>query len=303
MERNKECIKILLVEDNLLYVRIINDMLTEYQNIEFLITHVELLKDALNMIDKKKFDVILLDLILPDSQGFDTFRKIKKSSEGIPIILLTGVSDESIALKAVKEGAQDYLNKSEVSPGILTRAIRYSIERQQLLIKLKEKSILDDLTGLYNRRGFFTSAQREIKRSKRSNKGFSLVFIDLDGLKWINDNLGHAQGDNAIIDTANVLKSTFRESDIIGRIGGDEFVVITLDTDCESSELILKRLERAIKRHNSRSNRPYKLSISAGVVYYDPKDEITLDELLSRADKIMYKSKEEKKKVEKFQRF
>lgn len=221
---------------------------------------------------------------------------IKKWAKEVPFILLTGLNDETIAVKAVQEGAQDYLVKGQVSGALLIRAIKYAIERHHILTELNRKSLVDDLTGLYNRRGFFTLAGQQIKVANRLKKGFSLIFADLDGLKLINDTLGHHTGDNAIIDTANILKSTFREADIIARMGGDEFIVLAVDTAEDSIEAIRGRLGKQIEAFNKTANRPYQLSLSAGIAYYDPALPCTIDELINKADKMMYQEKGEKRK-------
>lgn len=295
MDININIIKVLLVEDNLLYARIINDKLKSAPNTSFHITHVKRLNEGITKLQCNSYDAILLDLILPDSQGFETFLNIKEHAGDIPIILLTGLNDETIALKAMQEGAQDYLNKGEFSIGLLIKTIKYAIERQHLIMKLREKSLIDELTGLYNRRGFFSLGNKQISIANRCGNRFLLVFADLDKLKWINDNLGHNEGDNAIIDVANIFKGVFRESDIIGRIGGDEFVVIALDTKDEDISSIRNRIENAIERFNNESDRPYIISISIGFTAYTPKERMTLDELLSKADTEMYNEKKRKK--------
>jgi diguanylate cyclase (GGDEF)-like protein len=125
-------------------------------------------------------------------------------------------------------------------------------------------------------------------------KGLLLLFIDMDNLKWINDHHGHNEGDQALIDLASTLKKTFRESDIVARIGGDEFVVLSESTD-ENGKIALTRLYENIKDHNARGARHYPLSISVGTTQFDPKHPISIDELLSKADALMYTQKKEKR--------
>jgi diguanylate cyclase (GGDEF)-like protein len=126
-------------------------------------------------------------------------------------------------------------------------------------------------------------------------KSILLLFADLDGMKWINDNLGHKEGDNALIDIAHILKETFRESDIIARIGGDEFTILAIES-C-SDETLLTRLQDKINSFNAKGSRRYKLSISIGVVCYRPESPCSIDELLAQADKTMYEQKREKQKL------
>ena len=124
-----------------------------------------------------------------------------------------------------------------------------------------------------------------------------LLFIDMDNLKWINDHHGHNEGDQALIDLANILRKTFRESDIVARIGGDEFVVLSEPTD-ENSEVVLTRLYENIKDHNAKRSRRYDLSISVGMTQFDPKHPVSIDELLSKADALMYAEKRKRRKQE-----
>ncbi|OGQ97005.1 MAG: hypothetical protein A2284_12265 [Deltaproteobacteria bacterium RIFOXYA12_FULL_61_11] len=154
-------------------------------------------------------------------------------------------------------------------------------------------AVTDPLTGLYNRRGFMTLADRQIKAATRTNKKMSLLFIDIDGLKRINDTLGHEEGDRALVSAANVLKQTFRESDMMARMGGDEFAVLAVDA-AEIPEIVIKRLAEQIVLHNAAPDRLYEISMSIGATVYDPKAPCSLDDLISRADTLMYEQKKMK---------
>lgn len=292
-------IKLLLVEDNPGDARIICEILREISYIEFFITHVERLEEAIGASKKDAFDIVLLDLGLPDSQGFETFYTLRNMDEDVPIILLTGLNDELNAIQAVQSGAQDYLNKNDVTPGLLIRAIFYSIERQELLLKLKRQSIRDGLTGLYNRRGFFDLANKELKMANRVKKDFLLIYADLDGLKKINDSLGHNIGDQAIIEASSILRETFRASDIIARIGGDEFVVLALYDNEISENVIAPRIMKCIDKYNQKADRHYLLSISVGTERWRFTDPVDIDTLLMKADKKMYKHKNSKAEKDK----
>ncbi len=165
----------------------------------------------------------------------------------------------------------------------------------QKLFKIHEKlhltSITDELTGLLNRRGFFNFAQQSLKLANRTNKKMVLLFADMDKLKWINDVLGHHEGDSALVDTVNILKNTFRESDIIARMGGDEFAVLFMETPESDFKIIYNRLQKNIEAFNAQKIRRYKLSISTGSVKYNPESPCSIDELLKRADTSMYENK------------
>lgn len=157
--------------------------------------------------------------------------------------------------------------------------------------KLRTLSLTDELTGLYNRRGFLFLAEQLLRLADRNKKGIFMLYADMDRLKMINDNFGHKEGDRAIIETAKILKATYRNSDVIARIGGDEFVVIPVGTSSDNADIITARLQENLKNYNSEGRSAYKLSVSAGVAYYDPENPCTIDELLRQGDKIMYEQK------------
>jgi Amt family ammonium transporter len=168
-------------------------------------------------------------------------------------------------------------------------------ERKQMEEKLLTMSITDELTGLYNRRGFFALAQQQVKVAERTKKDMLLFFVDLDKMKQINDKLGHQEGDKALAEIATVLKKTFRESDIIGRIGGDEFAILAIDTTIdETSEVLMKRLDDYLGEYNKLEDRKYLLSLSTGIAHYDPEYPSSLDELMALADIGMYAEKKKK---------
>ena len=157
--------------------------------------------------------------------------------------------------------------------------------------ELRTLSITDALTGIYNRRGFFALAEHKLKLAKREKRGIFLLYADVNKLKIINDTYGHKEGDSVLIETATLLKETYRESDITARIGGDEFVVIPVGAARDSIENIAARFQRAIDNHNEKINRKYKLTLSVGIVYYDPENPCSLEHLVDKADKAMYEHK------------
>jgi diguanylate cyclase (GGDEF)-like protein len=169
------------------------------------------------------------------------------------------------------------------------------IKQIALREKLRSISITDELTGLYNRRGFFAMAEQQLKIAKRMNKATLLLSADMDNLKEINDTLGHKEGDVALIDTANILRKSFRESDIIARIGGDEFVVLQIEKADANANTMTNRLQNNLAIYNT--NRNKKLSISAGTFYCEPEFCYSIEELLIEADKLMYRHKKNKQKL------
>jgi diguanylate cyclase (GGDEF)-like protein len=154
-------------------------------------------------------------------------------------------------------------------------------------------SVSDPLTELYNRRGFMALADQQMKAAARTGRKMTLLFIDIDGMKRINDTWGHEEGDRALVSAATILKQTFRESDILARIGGDEFAVLAVDA-AENPENVLMRLAEQIGLHNVLPDRRYEISMSIGTTVYDPEVPCSLDDLISRADTLMYEQKKMK---------
>ena len=166
-------------------------------------------------------------------------------------------------------------------------------ESKRMEQKLRVLSLRDDLTGLYNRRGFFTVAEQQLKMANRNRRRMLLLFADVDNMKWINDTFGHSCGDSALIDVACALRRTFRNSDIIGRIGGDEFAVLATETDSASVRLLRDRLREHLTPHITGQYGLGSLSVSIGAAPYDPENPCSHNELLGRADRLMYESKHE----------
>jgi len=167
-------------------------------------------------------------------------------------------------------------------------------ERKRMEEEIRELSLRDALTELYNRRGFFTVAEQEMKTAKRAGMKLCLTFIDCDGLKAINDTFGHEEGDAALTATAEVLRQTFRTSDIIARMGGDEFAVLTAEATDVDPEILSRRLQANIAAYNDQHARPWQLAMSWGTLVYNPEQPVILDEIIAAADGLMYRNKKAK---------
>jgi diguanylate cyclase (GGDEF)-like protein len=254
------------------------------------------LNRALERLSQGGIDVLLLDLDLPDEDDLGTFERAHAFAPDVPIIVLTRVEDENMALSMVKAGAQDYLVKGEVTPELLLRSIRYAVERHRLNSALRSLSLIDELTGLYNRRGFTELTQQHLKLARRTSRAILLVYVDLDDLKTINDTLGHQVGDEALIRVADLLRESFRQSDIIARIGGDEFAVMALEASEENEDQLLRRLKARAKEVNQEEDAPYQFSVSVGAARFAGGRPLRLEDLLAKVDEAMYQEKWAKKR-------
>src|SRR4030095_7508685 len=168
-------------------------------------------------------------------------------------------------------------------------------ERKRAEAAIQTLSLVDELTELYNRRGFMAFSKQHLTSIQRTNKNLMVVYADLDGLKQINDTLGHKEGDRALIKTAEILKATFRSSDVIGRLGGDEFTVLAAVESEEGVERAIARLEDEIGNHNTLSTAPYRLSISVGYAFLAADQKRSVEDLMAQADKDMYENKRKRK--------
>ena len=188
--------------------------------------------------------------------------------------------------KTLKSDAPDTQSlRAAVHPAVWCAVRQALVDRELRLLALT-----DDLTCLYNRRGFFAAATQQLKVACRNAQGLLLFFCDVDNLKKINDSYGHQAGDLTIIRAADALEQTFRGADILARLGGDEFAVLAMEASSQNEEVILRRLEKSLKKSNANETR-YEASLSVGVARFDPKHAISLGELMAQADRAMYEQK------------
>lgn len=197
--------------------------------------------------------------------------------------VLREVDEISKALKSKEPDAESL--RVAVHPAVWGAVRHVILERE-----LRHLALTDDLTCLYNRRGFFAAATQQLKLARRNSQGMLLFFCDVDNLKNINDTFGHREGDLALVRTADALEAAFRDSDVLARLGGDEFAVLALEASGENEEAILLRLEERLMDSNAKEMR-YELSLSVGVARFDPQHGVELGELMAQADRAMYEKK------------
>ncbi|MBD3241530.1 MAG: diguanylate cyclase, partial [Chitinivibrionales bacterium] len=276
-------------------VRVQPPQLTEVAPFQFIIEVAPTIEQAGKLAVEKGVDLILLDLSAPDGNGMSLFEQLKSVAGDTPIVVLAGIDDEAVATQAVEAGAQDYIVKGHVNNRYLAQALRYAVARQKLRERLVNAALIDELTGLYNRRGLLSLGQQQLTMANRTKRGLLLFYVDLDDMKQINDSYGHQVGDRALLDTADLFRKSFRKSDIIARIGGDEFAIMAVETAQNGREAILKRLQDNMVAFNTTEDRPYHLSLSVGIAAYDANNPSTIEAFLDQADRLMYEEKTRRK--------
>lgn len=230
-------------------------------------------------------DVVLLDLGIADAPGIEGCARLLHAAPGTPLVLLVDLADQEEAEAALLLGAQDYLVKGRFTAAALGRAIRYAMERHRLQARLDELSLADGLTGLTNRRGFAVRIEDDLRRARRTGAPFVLGVADVDGLGEINAVHGRLEGDRAIRDAAGVLRATFRDSDIVARVGGDEFAVLLRDAGPDCHLRAQRRLERRVDEHNRRAARRWRLHIRLAFARERVAGPGSVEELLAQVSR------------------
>jgi diguanylate cyclase (GGDEF)-like protein len=309
--------KILVAEDDPVTRRILEATLLRWGH-EVLITADG--TEAWEVLRRKDSPPLaILDWMMPGMNGLEICQKIREQGAATPvyIILLTAKSSKENIVQGLEAGANDYLikpfdlNELRVRVQVGSRMVELQTnlservreleqavrERERAEAALRNLSLTDELTGLYNRRGFFTFAEHYLNRARRTGEASVMLYADMDGLKQINDTLGHGEGSLALKKVADILRETFRASDIIARIGGDEFSVLATDVPAQEVNTIQARLQENVARYNALGNHTYSISLSLGAVCVDPSSQASIEEMIAKADTAMYEHKRSRKKA------
>ena len=234
----------------------------------------------------------LVDYRLPDKNGLDFLMWLRKTEKGkdIPLIAMTGDGDEKIAVNLMRNGAQDYLVKTDLTPELLSRSIHNAIQTCELEGKVRYLAHYDSLTGLLNRALLMDHIQASIARCKRYKQSCSLLYIDVDNFKDINDNHGHEAGDTILKTVSDRIRENCRNTDSAARLGGDEFAILLEQIDPKNTGITAEKILRAVSSPIDVGGETIEVTLSIGVAHY-PQTAIDAEQLIRQADEAMYRSK------------
>jgi len=290
---HNETVHLLLIEDDIMDAEKIKNLLLKSTN-KYHIIQAGSLREALHVLhgrEAKKVDIILVDTTLPDSHGLDTIRKLVVENESLPIIVLNQSQNDRLASLCIKAGAQDFLVKHLEDKRTLRRAIDHAIERKIEATRYSTLAKYDPLTGLANREYFRTCIACAMARTSRQRSKMALLYFDLDHFKQVNDTLGHAAGDQLLVEVAQRLKGVLRAGDVIARLGGDEFTAIIesvpgVEEIASVAQKIIDELSKPFDLNHTKVH----VSASLGITVF-PDDGKEFETLLQNADTAMYQAK------------
>lgn len=279
---------ILIVDDTIANLDILSELLYEYDIVEA--TSGE---EALGIANEDEIDLILLDIMMPDMDGFEVCEKLKENpkTKDIPIIFITAKTDEQSIVKAYDIGGADYVTKPFL-PKELFSKVKKELQIQDMMKELKLLASTDPMTKLYNRRYFSKISEHTLSLAKREEKELSVIMIDIDKFKNVNDTYGHHIGDEVIIHLANQIRSCKRKSDISARFGGEEFVILLPNTNVDGAKVVAENLRKSVENASLiYDDNTLGYTISLGVSQVDLGSDQNIEDGLKQADIALYEAK------------
>ncbi len=274
-------VRVLLVEDQGGKVHLLRLALRE-QGADFELTWAGGLAGALTLLEAGGFDVVLLDPALADAPGTEAVRRLREAAPDVPLLLLASAADVPLCLSAMEQGAHDYLFKDVLTTHLLARMIREAVERYRPTPP-GGIHLVDPVTGLANRDGLLAQAGQLWRSPTRLRKGATLLYLALDGLTALCSRAGTAAGDRALRETADLLRDTFRGSDLRARLGGADFAVLAVGAPESTAPILTARLDEGVLACNAQDERTYTLVLRLGLAHYDRERPCSIEEMLTAA--------------------
>jgi len=297
-EIKQPLLKILICDDDPADRKVVRTYLQRITDREIVLLEAGLTDEIQNALDKGRIDLVLMDNQMPGKSGMEWLAEIAEKQLA-PVVMLTGSGTEEIAAQAFQEGAVGYLSKGSLSRDKLSSAIDVALDKWTRLQqakadkeKLERLATFDSLTGLYNRRAILGKLRELVNLAKRYKEEFSLIMLDIDHFKGVNDHYGHLTGDEVLEEIATLIRRNTRDTDIVGRYGGEEFIIILPKTNLSSAWIVADRLRGIIEKAEMKDSagNVFSITVSQGLASWEQDEDAT--SLVSRADEALYKAKE-----------
>ena len=298
MKTKRPLVKILVCDDDPADRKLVRAYLRQITDREIVVLEAGQRREIQNALDKGRVSLVLMDIQMPEKSGMEWLARIVEKQTA-PVVMLTGAGGEEIAVQSLQEGAVGYLSKSSLSKENLVKAIDTALAKWRQIQqakadqeKLERLANFDSLTGLYNRRVILHRLDEQIKYVRRYGEELSLIMLDIDHFKKVNDQYGHLIGDEVLEEIAVLVQRNIRDTDVVGRYGGEEFIIILLKTGLPSAVDVAERIRKAIEAAEMKDSEGnvFSVTVSEGVSSYKPAEDER--SLISRADDALYRAKE-----------
>lgn len=284
---------VLLLEDDEFDAAITQGLIQKFSVAPPRVSRARLLQQALDLMARNSFDVVIVDMNVPDSRGLDTVRDVVRADAEAPMVVLTGDDDIQVGLQALSLGAHEYLPKSQLDKSSLERVIEYAVLRRRTLSALTQKAHFDALTGVANRSLLYDRWERSLARAGRAGRAIGVLVLDIDQFKAVNDAHGHGFGDQVLCAICDMLSANVRKNDVVARLGGDEFVLVleNLRND-DDLNTVRTKLTQSLPLAVSSGAAHALVTASIGCALACPAEDSDLMEVIRRADIDMYTQKQ-----------
>jgi diguanylate cyclase (GGDEF)-like protein len=296
-EIRRPLLKILICDDDPADRKLVRTHLQQITDKEIVLLEAGYTEEIQNALDKGRIDLVLMDNQMPGKSGMEWLAEITRKQLA-PVVMLTGSGTEEIAAQAFQEGAAGYLPKSSLSQEKVRNAIDDALDKwtrlQQAMAdkeKLERLANFDSLTGLYNRRAILDKLRELINRANRYKEDFSLSMLDIDHFKTVNDRYGHLTGDEVLEKIATLIRQNIRDTDVVGRYGGEEFIIILPKTNLSSAWVVAERIRSIVEKAEMKdpAGNVFAITVSQGLAEWERGEDAA--SLVSCADEALYKAK------------